>query len=107
MRKFAVSLTFSGMDTVQVNIRLPREMLAAIMAVSGGNSRKRVPVYIRQAIALMLKIDKARVDPAWVELVQGKRNDMATPEGRARAEKQLAEARASRARKRQEKPAGA
>ena len=90
------------MDTVQVNLRLSREMLDAIMAVSGGKAPRRwLSVYIRQAIAMALKGDGVKVDPAWVELAQGKRNDMATPEGRSRAEKQLAEARAVRSLRRE------
>lgn len=99
LRRIHGSSDFVTMDTTQVNVRMSREMLDAIMSVSGGKSRRSVPVYIRQAIALMLKIDGAKVDPAWVELVQGKRNDMKTPEGRSRAEKQLAAARAAKKRR--------
>lgn len=88
------------MDTVQINFRMAREMLAAIARVSGG---RKASVYIREAVTLMLKIDGAKIDPAWVELSQGKRTDMATPAGRSRAEKQLAVARAALARKRKRK----
>lgn len=90
---------FMGMDTAQINFRMSRGMLDAIMTVSG-KPRRYVPVYIRQAVALMLKIDGVKIDPAWVELKQGARTDMNTPEGRSRAEKQLVAARAVRARKR-------
>lgn len=85
------------MDTVQINFRMARGMIDAIATVSGG---KKVSVYIREAVALMLKIDGVKINPAWVELSQGKRTDMATPAGRSRAEKQLVAARAVLARKR-------
>lgn len=94
---------FFGMETTQLNIRISRGMLDAIESVSGGKARGRVPVYIRQAIALMLRVDGVKVCPEWVELSQGKRNDMNTPDGRNRARQQLAGARQNLARRRLEK----
>lgn len=90
------------MDTTQVNVRMARAMLDAIIAATGGKSRRRVPFYVRQAVSLMLKLDGAKVDPAWMELAQGRRSDMMTPEGRSRAEKQLAAARKILAKRRAE-----
>lgn len=91
------------METTQLNIRISRGMLNAIESVSGGKARGRVPVYIRQAIALMLRVDGVKVCPEWVELAQGKRNDMNTPDGRNRAREQLVRARKNLAQRRLEK----
>lgn len=70
--------------------------LFALASQLAQETEKSVSEFMRLLLAEKLRERGIFYNPAWMKMPKGTRNDMETPEGRARALKQLADARAAR-----------
>ena len=73
--------------------------LFALASQLAEESGKSVSEFMRLLLAEKLRERGIFYNPAWMKMPKGTRNDMETPEGRSRALKQLAAARAERGRR--------